>query len=305
MRVLVAGASGFIGSAVRERLAGDGHDVVRLVRRRAQSDDEVSWSPGSGIIDFTIMDRVDAVLNLAGASLQRLPWTRRYRNEILESRVRATRTLADAMRKARTPPAVFLSGSAVGYYGDRPGELLTEHSSAGTGFLAEVVARWEAAARLAPEQTRTVLLRSGIVIGPGGVMRRLRLLSTLGVSGRLGTGGQHWPWISLDDEVGAIVRLLDSHASGPVNLVGPTPATADRVMAALAERLHRPYAIPVPERVLELAIGRAADDLILSSQKVRPQRLIDDGYRFAHPSIESALDAMLSADPARPNGPAR
>ncbi|GAA2039069.1 TIGR01777 family oxidoreductase [Agromyces tropicus] len=298
MRVLVAGASGFIGSAVRDRLAGDGHEVLRLVRRRAQNDDEVSWSPGSGIIDFTVMDRVDAVLNLSGASLQRLPWTRRYRDEILESRVHATRTLADAMRKARTPPKAFLSASAVGIYGDRPGELLTEHSSAGDGFLADVVSRWEAAAQLAPHETRTVMLRTGIVVGRGGVMQRLRLLTSLGVSGRLGTGGQHWPWIALDDEVGAIAHLLGSHVSGPVNLVGPTPATADRIMGALAERMHRPYAIPVPERLLEAALGRAADDLLLSSQKVRPQRLIDDGYRFRYPTVEAALDATLNPEPA-------
>ncbi|WP_353828999.1 TIGR01777 family oxidoreductase [Agromyces sp. SYSU T0242] len=298
MRVLVAGASGVIGSAVRDRLVADGHEVVRLVRRRKQAADEVSWSPGSGIIDFTVMDRVDAVLNLSGASLARLPWTRRWRDEILESRVHSTRTLADAMRKARTPPSVFLSASAVGFYGDRPGELLTEHSSVGTGFLADVVARWEAAAKLAPPETRTVMFRSGIVVGPGGAMQRIRLLTSLGVSGRLGTGGQHWPWIGIDDEVGAIMHLLDSHLSGPVNLVGPTPATADRIMAALAERMHRPYVIPVPERVLEAALGKAADDLLLASQKVRPQRLIDDGFRFRHPTVESAIDALLSPEPA-------
>ena len=137
MRVLVAGASGFIGTAVTSRLVDEGHEVVRLVRRRAHADDEVSWSPASGIVDFTVMDRVDAVLNLSGASLTRLPWSRRYRDEIMESRVAATRTLADAMRKAASPPEVFLSGSAVGIYGDRPGELLTEHSVPGEGFLAE------------------------------------------------------------------------------------------------------------------------------------------------------------------------
>lgn len=293
MRVLVAGASGFIGVPFAERLRAAGHEVVRLVRRRAQESDEASWSPAAGIIDFTVMDRVDAVVNLSGASLARLPWTRGYRNEILDSRVSATRTLADAMRKARRPPPTFISASAVGYYGDRPGELLTEYSSAGDGFLAGVVSRWEAAAQLAPEETRTVNARTGIVIGRGGALQRVGTLTKLGVSGRLGTGGQHWPWISLDDEVDALVHLLDSHLAGPVNLAGPTPATADRVMTAMAERMHRPYAFSVPERLLELAIGKAADDLLLSSQKVRPQRLIDDGYRFRHPTVASALDEML------------
>ena len=301
MRVLVAGASGFIGTAVTSRLVDEGHEVLRLVRRRASAADEVSWSPASGIIDFTVMDRVDAVLNLSGASMTRLPWTRRYRDEILESRVTAARTLADAMRKAASPPVVFLSGSAVGIYGDRPGELLTEHSTPGSGFLADVVGRWEAAAQLAPHETRTVLLRTGIIVGRGGAFKPIMRLTKSGASGRLGTGGQHWPWIALDDEVGAIVHLLHSSVSGPVNLVGPTPATADRIMGAVAERLHRPYVIPVPEPLLKLGLGSAAEDLLLSSQKVRPQRLIDDGYRFRHPTFESALDAMLSSEhaPAR------
>jgi uncharacterized protein (TIGR01777 family) len=299
VRILIAGASGFIGTALIERLTAEGHEVVRLVRRRAQGPDEASWSPASGIIDFTVMDRVDAVVNLSGASLARLPWTKSYRGEIVDSRVTATRTLADAMRKARQPPAVFLSASAVGYYGDRPGELLTEFSSAGSGFLAEVVQRWEGAATLAPDETRTVVFRTGIVIGHGGAMQRVGTITRFGLSGRLGTGGQHWPWISLHDEVAGIAHLLPSHVSGAVNLSGPTPATADRVMTAMAERMHRPYTFTVPERMLELALGRAADELLLSSQKVRPQRLIDDGFRFEHVTVESALDAMLSAPSAR------
>jgi uncharacterized protein (TIGR01777 family) len=299
VRVLIAGASGFIGTALIERLTADGHDIVRLVRRRAQGPDEASWSPAAGIIDFSVMDRIDAVVNLSGASLARLPWTKSYRGEIVDSRVTATRTLADAMRKARRPPQVFLSASAVGYYGDRPGELLTEFSSAGTGFLAEVVQRWEGAAALAPDDTRTVVFRTGIVVGHGGALQRVGTLTRLGLSGRLGTGGQHWPWISLHDEVAAIVHLLTSHLSGPVNLAGPTPAIADRVMTAMAERMHRPYTFTVPERMLELALGRAADELLLSSQKVRPQRLLDDGFRFEHVTVEAALDAMLSAPRAR------
>lgn len=299
MRVLVAGASGFIGTALVERLTAEGHDVVRLVRRKAQGPDEAAWSPAAGIIDFTVMDRVDAVVNLSGASLARLPWTKTYRGEIVDSRVTATRTLADAMRKAKRPPAVFLSGSAVGYYGDRPGELLTEYCSAGGGFLSEVVSRWESAAGLAPDDTRTVVFRTGLVVGHGGALQRVETITKLGLSGRLGTGGQHWPWISLTDEVRALVHLLTSKLAGPVNLAGPTPATADRVMTAMAERMRRPYTFTVPERLLELALGRAADELLLASQKVRPQRLIDDGFRFEHVTVEAALDAMLSARRAR------
>jgi uncharacterized protein (TIGR01777 family) len=302
VRVLIAGASGFIGTALVDRLRSDGHEVLRLVRHRAQEPDEVTWSPAAGIIDFTVMDRVDAVVNLSGASLAKLPWTKAYRREIIDSRVKATRTLTDAMRKAKRAPPVFLSASAVGFYGDRPGELLTEFSSAGSGFLAEVVARWEGAAALAPDDTRTAMFRTGIVVGQGGAMQRVGTLTRFGLSGRLGTGGQHWPWISLHDEVSAISHLLNSKLSGPVNLAGPTPATADRIMSALAERMHRPYMFTVPEWVLELALGGAADELLIWSQKVRPQRLIDDGFRFRHPTVEFALDAMLSV-PNAPNAP--
>lgn len=295
MRVLIAGASGFIGTALVDLLTADGHEVVRLVRRRAEGPDEASWSPAAGIIDFAVMDRVDAVVNLSGASLSRLPWTKGYQGEIIDSRVTATRTLTEAMHKAKRPPPVFLSASAVGFYGNRPGELLTEYCAAGSGFLPEVVQRWEAAAMLAPAETRTAIFRTGIVIGHGGAMQRVSTLTRLGLSSRLGTGGQHWPWISLHDEAAAIAHLLTSNLAGPVNLVGPTPATADRIMNAMAERMNRPYAFAVPERMLGLALGRAADELLLSSQKVRPQRLIDDGFRFTHVTVESALDEMLSA----------
>lgn len=298
MRVLVAGASGFIGTALTARLRAEGHDVTTLVRRRAVDPGEVTWSPAAGIIDFTVMDRVDAVVNLSGTSLAKLPWTKAYRAEILNSRVSATRTLTDAMRSAAKPPTVFLSGSAVGFYGDRPAERLTEESDPGTGFLSEVVERWEATAALAPAATRTVMFRTGVVVGRGGAMARVSALTKWFVSGRLGTGGQHWPWVSLDDEVGAIVHLLDSQLSGPVNIVGPVPATADQIMSTLAERMHRPYAIPVPERALELALGEAAKELLLSSQKVSPRRLLDDGYSFSHERIGDAIGAMLQAQPS-------
>ena len=300
MRVLIAGASGFIGSSLVPLLRDEGHEVVTLVRRKPRTDDELSWLPGSGIIDFTVMDRVDAVVAFSGANLARLPWTPAYKREILTSRVDATRTLTDAMRQARTPPAVFLNASASGFYGDRPAELLTEEAQPGDGFLAEVVTRWEDTARLAPEATRTVMFRSGIVMGDGGAMQRLSLLTKLGLGARLGTGGQHWPWISLRDEVRAIRHLLvESELSGPVNLAGPTPATSDRISHALAERMRRPYAFTIPEPVLGLALGGAADEMLLASQKVVPARLLDDGFRFEHATAEDAIDAMLSGEPTR------
>lgn len=300
MHVVIAGASGFVGTALTARLRSDGHEVTRLVRRRAEQGDEVTWSPANGIIDFTIMDRADAVVNLSGESISKIPWTKRRRAEILSSRVSATRSLADAMRQATDPPTVFLSGSAVGFYGDRPAERLDEHSAKGEGFLADVVERWEACAALAPPETRTVMFRTGVVMGRGGAMKTVSTLTNWFVSGRLGTGGQHWPWISLHDEVGALVHLLDSSISGPVNLAGPRPATADHIMSTLAERMRRPYLVPIPERALELTLGDAARELLLSSQKVVPAKLIADGYRFTHPTAESAIDALLdgtSSDP--------
>jgi uncharacterized protein (TIGR01777 family) len=294
VRVLIAGASGFVGTALVARLRDAGHEVLRLVRRGPESADEVAWSPAHGAIEAGVMDRVDAVINLSGASLAKLPWSKRYREEILDSRIHATRTLVDAMRAAQRPPQVFLSASAVGVYGDRPGEVLTEASSPGTGFLAEVVEQWEGQALLAPEATRTVLLRSGIVVGDGGALARVALLTTLAVSGPLGGGSQHWPWIARDDEARAIVHLLESTVSGAVNLAGPEPATADELMRELARRMHRPYWLPVPKWALRLGLGVAADELLLASAQVRPQKLLDDGFRFEHPTAASAIDAMLA-----------
>ena len=228
MRVLIAGASGFIGTALVERLTADGHEVVRLVRRRAQGPEEAAWSPAAGIIDFTVMDRVDAVVNLSGASLARLPWTKGYQGEIVDSRVTATRTLADAMRKARRPPAVFLSASAVGYYGDRPGELLTEFSSAGSGFLAEVVARWEARGRARPRRDphRRLPHRHR-----GRARRRHAARRHAHAVRAVGPPRHRWAALAVDR-----ARRRDRGHRAPAHLeaVGagqprrPTPATADR-----------------------------------------------------------------------------
>ncbi|BDZ47603.1 hypothetical protein GCM10025866_35120 [Naasia aerilata] len=192
---------------------------------------------------------------------------------------------------ASRPPAVFLSGSAVGVYGDRPGERLTEDSPAGSGFLADVVQEWESVAALAPAATRTVLLRTGVVISShGGAMAPLRLLTRLGVSGPLGPGTQHWPWISLHDEAAAIVHLLTSSVVGPVNLVGPTPATAAQIGARLAADLHRPFVIPAPAPLLTLALQDAARYLLLSDQKIAPTRLLGDGFTFRHSTSDAAVD---------------
>lgn len=295
MRVLIGGASGMIGTEVMRQLEDAGHTVLRLVRRQPRTENEFTWTPAAEIVDTTLIDRVDAVINLSGASISRLPWTAPYKKKLLESRISATQTLVTAMHKAGKPPAVFLSGSAVGFYGDRPGEKLHEGSPAGAGFLAGVVETWERAARTAPEDTRVVLLRTGLVLGDAGALRPIRLLTKAGLAGPLGTGGQHWPWISLHDEAAAIVHLLGSNLAGPVNLAGPTPATADRLMRHLAKRLHRPYLLPVPEPVISAVLGDAGRDLLLPSQKIRPERLLRDGFRFTHSTVEEAVDAALAS----------
>lgn len=298
MRVMVAGASGFIGTELVRQLRENGDEVLTLVRRAPTAPDEVNWAPSAHMLDSNALEGVDAVVNLSGASLARLPWTPRYRREILSSRLQATRALTEAMQMATTPPKVFLSGSAVGIYGDRPGERLLESSARGAGFLSDVVEAWEAAAALAPAKTRTVTLRTGLVLGDGGSLAPIRALTRFGLGSRLGTGGDIWPWISLYDEAAAIRHLLRSPLRGPVNLVGPTAATSDRITGYVARTLHRPYAFAVPEWAIGLGLQDAGHELLLSSQRVLPDRLLADGFEFRHQRVEQALDAALGGQRA-------
>ena len=285
-----------IGTELTTQLEAAGHDVLKLVRHQPKGVGEYHWAPASRMIDCTLLDRADAVVNLSGASLSRLPWTKSYQRQILASRLEATQTLTDAMRMAANPPKVFVSGSAVGFYGDRPGQKLTESAIKGTGFLSDVVESWETAAHLAPEKTRVVTLRTGVVIGRGGAMKPLLPLGRLGLLGPVGGGGQHWPWVSLRDEAAAIVHLIEaSKLSGPVNVAGPTPATADAVLRALAEAIHRPYGLPLPGRLIELTLREAGHELLLSSQKVVPQKLVADGFEFADQTVHDAMARLVSA----------
>lgn len=294
MRVLVAGASGMIGTRLVARLRADGHDVRTLVRRAPRAASERRWDPAAGHVPDDEVAACDALVNLAGAPLARLPWTNGRRAGILESRVLTTTLLADAVAESPTPPAVWLNASAVGIYGDRPGERLTEASPRGTGFLADVVAEWETATAGAVGATRVVLARTGLVLGPGGALAPLRLATRLGAGARVGTGRQGWPWISLDDEIGAMVHLItSSQLAGPVNLVGPTPATSEDVTRALARALHRPHLLVLPRPLLRLALRDAADDLLLASQSVVPERLLADGFVHTHADVPSAVEAAL------------
>lgn len=293
MRVLISGASGFIGTELRKQLEADGHSVSRLVRRAPQNSNEFLWMPDEGTIDRRAIEEADAVVNLAGATTGRLPWTTAYKREILYSRVNGTTTIAEAIAASATPPRVLLNGSAVGYYGDRPGETLTETTSKGVGFLSDVVEAWEVAARLTPSATRLVTFRTGLVVGKGGAFTPLIPLTKIGLGATLGTGQQNWPWISRYDEAAAIRHLLTSDLDGVVGLAGPTPATAETITSTLADKLGRWHPWTVPTFAIDL-LGDAGRDLLLASQKVAPERLLADGFDFRHETVDAAIDALIA-----------
>lgn len=292
-RIVISGASGLIGSALTAALRADGIEVNTLVRRPPQADGEIEWAPGETVLDPDAVAGAEAVVALGGASVGRLPWTRSYRRELVESRLDATNTLTTALRALRSDAPALVSASAVGYYGSAPGEVLTEHSGPGSTFLADLTVRWEAAARRAEDHTRVALLRTAPVIHRRGVLRPMITLTKFGVAGPLGRGTQVWPWISLDDEVRAIRHVLDAKIAGPVNLTGPTRATANDIGRALAERMHRPFWVPAPRWALRLALGDAADSLLLPDADVRPEVLQQTGFRFTHATATAAVAAAL------------
>lgn len=292
-RIVISGASGLIGSALADSLRADGVEVTTLVRRAPHSEDEAQWEPGESPLDPEVLAGAEAVVALGGASVGRLPWTRGYRRELIDSRLQTTRTLTTALRALRADAPALVSASAVGYYGSAPGEVLTEDSAAGETFLADLTVRWEAEARRAEDHTRVALLRTAPVIHRRGVLKPLVQLTRFGVSGPLGRGTQVWPWISLDDEVAAIRHIIDAKVAGPVNLTGPTPASANDIGRALAARMHRPFWLPVPSWALRFALGDAAESLLLPDADVRPQVLERTGFGFTHRTAAEAVDAAL------------
>ena len=292
MRVLIAGASGFIGRELTRQLETAGHTVLKLGRGAPSNANEFLWMPSTLTVDPRAIEVADAVVNLAGATTGRIPWTRGYKREILYSRVQGTQTLAEAIGRAKNPPRIFLNGSAVGYYGDQPGVQLTETSPKGEGFLSDVVQAWEKAAHLAPEGTRVVTFRTGLVVGRGGAFTPLIPLTRLGLGTRLGTGKQNWPWVALRDEAAAIKHLLTSSLEGVVNIAGPTPATSQQVTDALADALGRWHPWVVPEFAVKL-LGDAGNDLLLTSENVAPERLLADGFVFRYETVQSAIGEIV------------
>ena len=292
MRIVVSGASGLIGSALVPQLTAHGHDVVRPVRRPAQSG-ESTWNPSRGDIDATVIDGADAVIHLSGAGIGDKRWSNSYKREILDSRVKSTKLLASVIAGAAKRPSVFLSGSAIGIYGARGDEPLYENASEGTGFLADVCKAWEAAAIGAG--TRTVLLRTGIVLSPkGGALAKQLPLFRAGLGGKFGRGNQWQSWISIDDEVAAIEYLLTANLQGAVNLTAPAPVTNAHFAAVMGKVLRRPAVLAVPSIGPKLLLGgELANALLFTGQRVIPAALSDAGFEFSHPTLEIALRALL------------
>jgi len=296
MRFCVSGASGFLGTALKSRLRVDGHSVVTLVRRDPAAPDESRWDPDAGDVDQAVIDESDVVVSLSGAPIAHWPWTSSYRRELVDSRVSTTTTLAEAIARAPRPP-VMLSGSGINAYGDDRGDtLLVEGTPRGPGFLADVVEAWEASAAPAVAAgARVCYLRTAPVLdGSGGLLKVIALPFRLGLGGRLGSGKQYFPVISLRDWLGAVTFLAeDADASGPYNLVAPEPSTNAEFTRALAGALHRPALVPAPSFAMRAALG-GLSALALGSLRAAPRRLEEEGYPFADRNIREVVATALS-----------
>ncbi|MEN9292977.1 MAG: hypothetical protein RL288_773 [Actinomycetota bacterium] len=289
-RIAITGASGLIGTALIGHLKSEGHTVQRLVRRPVVSADEIQWDPAAGTVDLNALEGVDAVIHLAGANVGDKRWSKKYKAEILNSRLLGTTTIANAVNVVK--PQVFISSSAIGWYGETGNRAVTEEDRPGDDFLAAVCKEWEAAADLATN-TRTVKIRTGLVLDPtGGALGKMLPLFKFGLGGKLGNGKQWWSWITLHDQIRAICHLLEKPVEGAVNLTAPNPATNQEFTSALARALHRPALFPVPGIALKVALGGFSSE-ILGSKKVMPEKLLESGFTFDYPHIAPALAKLV------------
>ena len=289
-RIAITGASGLIGSALVGHLKSEGHTVQRLVRRATVSSDEIRWDPKTGYVDIEALRGVDAVIHLAGAGVGDKRWTKRFKSEILNSRLLGTTAIAHAVSEIK--PQVFISASAIGWYGDSGNRAVVESDSVGNDFLAAVCREWEGAADLAGD-VRTVKLRTGLVLDPtGGALGKMLPLFRFGLGGKLGSGKQWWSWITLHDVVRAIEFALVNPISGPVNLTSPNPVTNQEFTAALARAMKRPALFPAPAIALKIALGGFSSE-VLGSKKVSPNALIEAGFTWDFPHITNALAALI------------
>jgi len=289
-KVAVTGSSGLIGAALVAQLQSDGYKVLKLVRRPPRAADEVSWDPKKGEIDLKSLEGVDAVFHLAGAGVGDKRWTASYRSQILNSRLLSTTTIANACEQLQ--PEVFISASAIGYYGETGNREVTEVDRGGDDFLSIVCREWELVANLAPS-VRTIKLRTGLVLDPtGGALGRMIPLFKFGIGGKLGSGKQWWSWITLHDQVRAMIFLMQSEIEGAVNITSPNPVTNKEFTAALAHALKRPAFFPAPAIALRAVLGGFSSE-VLGSKKVMPKVLMDNGFEFDYPFVANALTALV------------
>lgn len=293
MRILLSGSHGLIGSRLVPELEREGHEVLRLVRHEPQGAHEIEWDPFRGVKNHEALEALDAVVHLAGEGIADHRWTRAVKKKIRDSRVEGTRLLCEALASLSKKPKVYVSASAIGYYGDRGVTLVDESSSSGSGFLPKVCRAWEGAAikELKDAGIREVFLRIGIVLSAeGGALTKMMPAFKLGVAGHIGNGKQYMSWISLDDVLGIIRFALENETlSGPINVVAPEPVTNQVFTKTLGHVLHRPTLLPLPAIAAHMALGEMADELLLASTRVKPARLLSAGYQYQHPELEEAL----------------
>lgn len=299
MDIAITGATGFLGAALRARLAADGHRVLSVTRPRTKKPpaDTITWDPPAGTIDAAGLEGIDAVVHLAGVSIGSKPGTKKALAEIRDSRTVPTALLSETLAHLQNPPRVLLSQSAIGYYGERGDDLLTEDEPAGSDFLArEVCEPWETSTQPAAKAgIRVAVMRTGLVLGAGGgLLQRLLLPAKMGIAPTFASGKQWQSWIALDDEVGAMTFLLDAPIVGPVNLVGPAPVTNREMTVAVAAAVGRKARLRVPQFALNLGLGKDLGAALTGSQRVVPKKLLDAGFRFRYERIEDALSAAIS-----------
>ena len=289
-RIAISGSSGLIGTALVGHLKSEGHTVQRLVRRAPIASDEVQWDPQTGFVDLAPLAGVDAIIHLAGVGVGDKRWTKKFKSEILNSRLLGTTAIAKAV--AELKPAVFISASAIGWYGESGNRAVVETDRVGDDFLAAVCREWESAADLAGD-VRTVKIRTGLVLDPtGGALGKMLPLFRLGFGGKLGSGKQWWSWITLHDQIRAIVFALENPISGPVNVTSPNAVTNQEFTSALARALHRPALFPAPAIALKIALGGFSSE-VLGSKKVIPHVLQEAGFTWDYPHITEALNQLV------------
>jgi len=295
MKVLVSGSSGFIGSALIPYLQDKGFDVSRLIRKKIQSQIDIFWDPENGILERESVEGFDVIINLCGENIVGR-WTQKKKNRIKTSRINTASLISKTISELTNPPKLFISASAVGFYGNRGDEVLNEKSAIGKGFLAEVSNEWETAAKVNVNSgTRVVLLRSGLVLGKnGGALKQMLTPFKLGLGGMLGDGKQYWSWIALDDTLGSIFHIVNTDSiQGPVNIVAPDPVTNKEFVHILSEVLKRPALFHMPGFIVRSIFGEMADEGLLSSTRVYPAKLTESGYKFNYHDLKKALNDIV------------